>query len=77
MLGRKSVTNSDFCSDEPRRVLVRLELFAQMGDVNAKILRLALGFFSPNGPKQLPVSHNFSRVLNEDAKKRYEEWKKK
>jgi hypothetical protein len=50
-LGRKPVTDSDFCFDEPGRILAGLEFLAQMRDVNAKILRLAFGLLSPNGAK--------------------------
>ena len=61
----------------PTSVLIRLgasafglELLAQMRDVDAKILRLALGFFAPNRAQQLPMRHNFSGILNEHAKER-------
>src|SRR4030095_4428611 len=69
-VSRKSVTDSDFCSDEPRRIFVGLEFFAQMSDVNAKILRLALGLFSPDRAKQLTMGYNFSSVLHQDAQQR-------
>ena len=51
----------------PTSVLIRLgafalvfEFLAQMRDVDAKILRLALRFLSPNRPEQLPMGHHFS-----------------
>ena len=61
----------------PTSVLIRLgasrvglELLAQMGDVDPEILRLALGFLSPDGAEQLPMGHDFPGVLHEDAQER-------
>jgi hypothetical protein len=36
---------------------------AQVGDVNAKVLRLALGFLAPDGSEELPMGRNFTRGI--------------
>ena len=46
-----------------------------MRDVNAEILRLALGFFAPDRPQQLSMRHYFPCVLNENAEQRVFGWR--
>ena len=36
---------------------------AQVGAVNAKVLRLALGFLAPDGSEELPMGRNFTRGI--------------
>src|SRR5688572_22700667 len=46
-----------------------------MGDVNAKILRLALGFIAPDRSQQLPMGYDFAGILHEDAQERVFRWR--
>ena len=44
-----------------------LELLAEVGDVDAEILRLALRFFAPDDAEKLAMSDDLAGILDEDA----------
>ena len=67
---RQSVADANLRLDQHGRVAFGFEFLAQMRDVNAKVLCLALRLFSPNRAEELPVSNNLAGVLHKDAQER-------
>src|ERR1043166_969438 len=65
----KPITHARFRDDEFRPRRVGFNFVAQMGDINAQVVRVFVMALSPNFAENLTVCENFSGVANKKSKK--------